>query len=237
MAATVRSEVVTDTSRETAKFEMSAKKDVTVPLAGTVQGLEVEEYSGTDTKNIGSPSRNYIKGIVTDDKGKPIPFAEVNLKGTNRRVYTDTAGFFKLYMKDPRLAALVFVPRSGYESVSAELKPDSNITNTIQMGPSVAVLNRAVLLKYSEPPSITGWDAFYNYIDSNKKINTKDSVMKGEEVISFTLYYDGRLSPFRIEESVSSSHDKEIIRLIRIAPALKLREKKKIRCVLKIQFK
>jgi CarboxypepD_reg-like domain len=236
-SATVSSGVFTDTLQETEKSELLAKKDVTAPVAGTIQGLKVEEYSGTDVKRIGSPSGNYIKGVVIDDKGMPIPFAEVNLKGTNRHVFTDTAGFFKLYMKDPRLAALIYVQPTGYESVSAELKPDSNITNTIQMRPSSVVLNKAVLLKYNKPPSVIGWDAFYSYIDSNKKINTTDSLLKGEEVISFLLHPDGKLSSFKVEKSVSKAHDEEILRLIRLAPALKSQEKKKQRCQLLIRFK
>lgn len=167
----------------------------------------------------------------------PIPFAEVNIKGTNRHVFTDTAGFFKLYMKDPRLAALISVQPAGYESASVEIIPDSSITNTIQLHPSPTESDAEISIKDKISPFVIGWDAFYQFIDSNKKINSKDSLMKGEEVISFTLYSDGRLSQFRIEESVSPAHDREILRLIPQAPALKLREKKRIRCVLHIQFK
>ena len=237
-SASVSSKVVADTLQDIEKSEVLAKKDISAPLAVTSnKNFREEGFSNIDIKSARNLSGYYIKGVVTDKKGMPIPFTEVKLKGTNRRVYTDTAGFFKLYMKDPRLASLVFVPRSGYESVSAELKPDSNITNTIQMGPSLAILNREVLLKYNEPPSITGWDAFYNYIDSNKKINTVDSLLKGEEVISFLLHPDGKLSSFKVEKSVSKSHDAEILRLIRIAPALKSQEKKKQRCQILIRFK
>jgi hypothetical protein len=237
-SATASSDVVADTLQETEKSEVLAKKDITAPLAATSKkDIRDEGYFGIDIKPVGGPSGNYIKGVVIDDKGKPIPFAQVNVKGTNRHVFTDTAGFFKLYMKEPRLAALVFVQPAGYESVSAELKPDSNITNTIQTRPSSVVLNKAVLLKYNKPPSIIGWDEFYSYIDSNKKINTMDSLLKGEEVISFLLHPDGKLSSLKIEKSISKAHDAEILRLIRMAPALKSQEKKKQRCQLLIQFK
>ena len=237
-SASVSAKAFTDTTQEAERSEVLAKKDVTMPLAAASKNEDrVEGYSGIDVKRIGSPSGNYIKGVVIDDKGMPIPFADVNLKGTNRHVFTDTAGFFKLYMKDPRLAALVYVQPAGYESVSAELKPDSNITNTIQTRPSSTVHNKTVLLQYKKPPSIIGWDEFYSYIDSNKKINTTDSLLKGEEVITFILHPDGKLSSFKIEKSVSKAHDAEILRLVRMAPALKSREKKKQRCQLLIQFK
>jgi hypothetical protein len=236
-SANVPSAVFTDTAQEPEKLEVPAKKDISAVLSDSKQGLRTEGYSRTDIKPVAVLSGNYIKGVVIDDKGMPIPFTEVNLKGTNRHVFTDTAGFFKLYMKDPRLAALVFVQPTGYESVSAELKPDSNVTNTIQMRPSSVVLNRAVLLKYKKPASVIGWDAFFNYIDSNKKINTTDSILKGEEVISFLLYPDGKISSFKIEKSVSRAHDAEILHLIQTAPALKSQDKKKKKFRVQILFK
>ncbi|HEY2348324.1 MAG TPA: carboxypeptidase-like regulatory domain-containing protein [Puia sp.] len=245
-AATVPSEVFTDTTHETEKSEDLAKKEITAPPAAASKtdsrneensGINNKPIAGINIEPIAGPSGNYIKGVVTDDRGRPIPFTEVNLKGTNRRVFTDTAGFFKLYMKDPRLAAIIFVQPSGFESVSAELKPDSNITNTIQMHPSSVVLNRVTLLKYNKPASITGWNAFYSFIDSNKKINTADSLLKGEEIISFLLHPDGKLSSFKVEKSVSPAHDAEILRLLQMAPALKSQEKKKKRFQLEIYFK
>ena len=227
-----------DTIRETEKSEAFAKKEMAVPpavaakrsvLEGRVSGVAIDPGSG-------QPGY-YIKGVVINDMGKPVPHAKVNVKGSDRHVFTNTAGFFKLYMKDPRLAALVFVQPAGYESASVELIPDSNITHTIQLHSSATDSDLKTLPDEKISPFVTGWDAFYHFIDSNKKINTKDSLMKGEEVVSFTLYSDGKLSPIRIEESLSASHDKEILRLVPLAPALKLHEKKRIRCVLHIQFK
>jgi hypothetical protein len=236
--AIVSSKVLTDSIQEAGKSETIARKDITaLPDIAPKKEITDNVNPGISVSGFGGPSGNYIKGMVIDDKGMPIPFAEVNLKGTNRHVFTDTAGFFKLYMKDPRLAALVFVQPSGYESVSAELKPDSNITNTIQLLPSSVVLNRATMLKYDKPSPISGWDAFYIYIDSNKKINTADSILKGEEVISFLLHPDGKLTSFKVEKSISPAHDAEILHLIQIAPALKLEQKKKRKCVLQIRFK
>jgi len=227
-----------DTTHEAENLETLARRDVSAPVAAAAKKDVLEERVAAQTiEPVVGSSGNYIRGHVINDQGKPVPYAKVNVRGSGKHVFTDTAGFFKLYMKDPRLAALVYVQPAGYESASAELIPDSNITHTIQLHSSASDADLTTFPDEKTSPFIIGWDAFYHFIDSNKKINTKDSVMKGEEVISFTLYSDGRLSPFRIEESVSSSHDKEILRLIRIAPALKLREKKKIRCVLQIRFK
>ena len=82
-----------------------------------------------------------------------------------------------------------------------------------------------------------GWDAFTNYINNNKKINSADSLLKGEEVISFLLHRDGSLTAFKFDHSLSAAHDSTIIQLIRKAPPLKLENAKKQRCTLKIIFK
>jgi hypothetical protein len=235
-SASTPSGVTADSSAETEKRGALVKRNVIVSPSVSKEGILVEKYSEPDIKPIAGQTENYIKGVIVDDKGKPIPLAEVNIKGSNQRVFTDTSGFFKLYMKDPRLAALVFSPPAIYESVSAELKPDSNMTNTIQFHSSSVTLNKVVLLQYN-PSFVIGWDAFYNYIDNNKKINTADSVLKGDEIVSFLLHPDGKLSSFKIEKSVSRAHDTEILRLIQMAPELKSQDKKKKRYRLQIRFK
>jgi hypothetical protein len=61
--------------------------------------------------------------------------------------------------------------------------------------------------------------------------------LKGEEIISFLLHPDGKLSSFKVEKSISKTHDAEIFRLIKLAPALKSEESKKKKCRLEIYFK
>ena len=227
-----------DTIQETEKSEAFAKKEIVVPPAAAAKRNALEgRVSGVAIDPAGGHPGYYIKGVVVNDKGKPVPHAKVNIQGSDRHVFTDTSGFFKLYMKNPGLATLVNLRPAGYESASAELIPDSSITNTIQLHSTLTESDAEFKNNEKISPFVTGWDAFYHFINSNKKINSKDSLMKGEEVVSFTLYSDGKLSPIRIEESLSAAHDKEILRLIPLAPALKLHEKKRIRCILRIQFK
>ncbi len=83
---------------------------------------------------------------------------------------------------------------------------------------------------------VSGWDAFRNYINSNKKIQTADSVLKGEEVISFIVNKKSELSSFKIEKSISPAHDAEIMRLIKEAPPLKIPKGKKKRLQVSITF-
>jgi hypothetical protein len=213
----------------------SRAKNNEIPTPGPGQ----EERDLNETPSVAieknkSFSEDFIQGVVVDDKGKPIPFTAVTLKGSNRRTLTDTAGFFKLYMKNPRLASLVFTDPAGHEPMSAELLPDSIYTNRFQLHESETSLNEVAV---SASDTAIGWQAFYNYINDNKKILTADSVLKGNETISFLVHPDERLSSFRVEKSISPSHDTEILRLIKSAPPLKITEGKKQRCRINISFK
>ena len=98
-------------------------------------------------------------------------------------------------------------------------------------------LNKIVPLEFSRTDTVTGWHAFIEYIDTNKRINSADSVLKGDEIISFFVYPDGKLSSFKVEKSVSPAHDMEIMRLIKIAPPISTGNGKKKRCRLNIRFK
>jgi CarboxypepD_reg-like domain len=183
-----------------------------------------------------STSENYIKGFVIDEKGNPIPNAAVSIKGVKRSAITDHAGFFKLYAIDPEFANQIIINSSGYESFSERLNSDSSYTNIIRLTPASAALSEVVVKKNSTEPA-TGWDAFKNYIDSNKKIQTADSVLEGEEVISFVVNKKSELSSFKIEKSISPAHDAEIIRLIKEAPPLKISKGKRKRLQVNIVFK
>ena len=217
-----------DTVVENEKSEVFPKKELPSPvLSSSIETQLDEKISGTEVRPTRSLAGNYIKGIVIDNKGTPIPFAKVKINGSDRHVFTDTSGFFKLYMKNPRLAALISVQPAGYESVSAELKPDSTFTNTFQMQPASLSLKDVVAMEYKKSSPFIGWEDFYNYINDNKKIITADSLSKGEEIISFVVHRDGNLSSFKIEKSISPAHDAKILQLIKTAPPLKLQNGKK----------
>jgi hypothetical protein len=193
-----------------------------------------ENAAGLASSNDKSLRENFIQGVVVDENGKPIAHAPVKIKGAKRETFTDTGGFFKLYIKNPSLAALVFVHPSGYEPVSAELKSDSNQMNRIQMLPSADSAGEPV---YSgNYPAINGWDTLIKYINTNKKIITADSLLKGEEIISFFIQPDGKLTSFKIEKSISPVHDAEILHLIMTGPPLKIQGSRKQRGRIIISF-
>ncbi|HTB26008.1 MAG TPA: carboxypeptidase-like regulatory domain-containing protein [Puia sp.] len=212
--------------------------------------FKTEGFARSEYRN---PSGNYIKGVVTDDRGNPIPFADVSIKGAKKSVFTDKAGFFKLYTIDPGFATQVMISSSGYEPTLELLKPDSSYTNHIKLTPASTALNEVTITGYGiakkrdvtgsimkvdtqNVNQVSGWVAFRNYIDSNKKILTADSIMRGDEIISFVVNNKSELSSFKIEKSLSPVHDAEIIRLIKAAPPLNLIKGKKKRLRLSITF-
>jgi CarboxypepD_reg-like domain len=215
---------------------------------------EQENATASGIARYRSSSKNYIKGVVTDDNGKPIPFADVSIKGTDSRTTTDINGFFKLYMSYPNLVSPVMFNSVGYNTVSANIKPDSSLTNLILLQPATTALNEVTVIGYEAAKKkdirsslsksednqnafqVSGWDAFKNYIYANKKNLTIDSLLKGDEIISFVINKKSELSSFKIEKSVSPEHDAETIRLIKAAPALKVVNSKKQRLRITISF-
>jgi hypothetical protein len=230
------SKTSSDSIAEPAALNSVAKNDVSVSsiMESEKKNEEVKDKNLARSAYKSLPG-NYIKGVVTDEKGNPIPNAAVSIKGAKKSVVTDQTGFFKLYTIDPEFANQIIVNSVGYESFSVKLSSDSSYTNLIQLTPASTVLNEVVIKKNSTE-SVFGWDSFRNYIDSNKKILTADSVLKGIEVISFLVNNKNELSAFKIEKSVSPAHDAEIIHLIKAAPPLTIIKGKKKRLRISISF-
>ncbi len=81
-----------------------------------------------------------------------------------------------------------------------------------------------------------GWQTMINYINENKKISNADSVLKGEETISFEVNRKGKLSSFKVIKSISSSHDANVIRLLKSGPPLQPLNGKKQTFQISISF-
>jgi hypothetical protein len=80
-----------------------------------------------------------------------------------------------------------------------------------------------------------GWKSFDEYINSNKRINSDDSLKSGTEEISFEIDSEGVPVNFKILRSLSPAHDVEAVRLLKEGPAWNVKKgKRKMR--LKIRF-
>jgi hypothetical protein len=80
-----------------------------------------------------------------------------------------------------------------------------------------------------------GWKSFDEYINSNKRISGPDSLVTGAEEITFNIDEAGVPFDFRILRSLSDTHDKETIRLLKEGPTWNV-EKGRRRLRLRIKF-
>ncbi len=194
---------------------------------------------------------HYVQGIVKDDSGRAIASATVRLTGQDKAVATDTNGYFKLYLNKNKKDQEIAINSVGFKTVNANVAPDSSLLN-FRMQNASDQLNEVVVTGYGTQKrrdvtgSVTpvtiktlkpqGWQAMNNYINENKKIIDADSVLKGEEVISFEVNKKGKLSSFKVIKSISSSHDAEVIRLLKSGPPLLPENGKKQKCQISIIF-
>jgi hypothetical protein len=66
--------------------------------------------------------------------------------------------------------------------------------------------------------------------------HSADSVLKGEEIISFVVNQKGKISSIKVIQSVSPAHDAEVIRLLKSGPGLQTTNGKKQKCRISIFF-
>jgi CarboxypepD_reg-like domain len=220
-------------------------KNIESALEGKAAGVEVQSGRASNGR--------YIEGVVLDTADNPIPSATVILSGTKTTTVTDANGFFKIYLNNGNRKNDIAIQRVGYESFSGKISAESIDSNTFRLRESRAALNDVVVIGFSaqkDDESFTykpeekvaqaqplGWDSLYHYVEANKRIATADSVLKGEEVISFVVSKNGDLSSFKIIKSVSPVHDAEIIHLIKSGPPLKIQKGRKQKCTISIRFK
>ena len=201
-----------------------------------------------------------FRGRVLNQMRQPVTGASVGFKNKKALVVTDEQGRFRFKTNSSDSIAVVEINSVGYQSASHILSSDSN-ENLVQLTPSSTSLNEAVVAGYNskKKPDSTdeyvydvlpgkhnirvekaipadGWSEYNKYIAKNKKISTGDSVISGDEIVSFSVDSNGKLSEFKIERSISLSHDTEAIRLLRDGPAWKLLRRKKQRTTVTIKF-
>jgi len=247
----------TDSSLNTA---VPAYNTTVSPVTNALQG----KVAGLNIQNDKLLYNNSFQGKVVDVNMQPVIGANVLLENKKIGATTDNNGFFNINTNKNDSVINVYVNSIGFNNTSAILKNNNDLTkNTIQLQPNSNALSEVVVtalgiqkkqdnedeettIAPGEPsekkstaqkamPSI-GWEQYNNYLDSNKKITTADSTIKGKEIISFIINKKGEVSSFKIIQSLSSAHDTESIRLVKEGPAWKLLKGKKTRATLVIQF-
>jgi hypothetical protein len=203
-----------------------------------------------------APNEQEFRGVLIDANSMPVQGAVIKLSNSNKVVTTDKLGEFNLGIKHKEPKINLEVNALGYRPRIIEIAPNDLGRNIIELSPDSSYVKEMVVSEYREKqlresnvdlrnsvdlnaslaaPS-GGWQAFYEYLNRNKKINTTDSSKKGTEIISFQVDKNGKLSSFRAEQSVSKAHHAEAIRLIKEGPSWTCLKGKKQRIIIYINF-
>jgi hypothetical protein len=192
-------------------------------------------------------NKSYFKGKVIDPDNRPIIAASVFLNGLDTRTLTDVNGAFFIYLpKTADSMVNITINSYGYRPASLAIKNNNAAGNIIRLQPAdsfqsrMALNENAVLIAEKKGlnylvPAI-GWAEYQHYLDRNKKITSSDSVIRGIEIISFGLSRKKTPDSFKVEKSLSPSHDAEVIRLIKEGPPWKLLKSKKARARVAVSF-
>lgn len=143
--------------------------------------------------SLGSGNGKTVSGTIRNDKGEPIPFASVQVKGTTVGTTTDANGNFVI-SAPPNVQTLV-ITSIGYNS--QELAVTSGYAN-IALTPSVNALEEVVVTAYS-----TNRDASDDYREDRAGYKKK----RAGTAIATTTIYQPTTTVFEIQDPYSVPND------------------------------
>ncbi len=175
-----------------------------------------------------APSSSLASGAVTgrvvDQYGEPIPFVNVQVKGTTAATTTDMEGYFALNAKNAEKIVASFI---GYDKI--ELPVDTTKPMTIAMNESATQLDEMVVVAYGVnrmddyspdtgktiPEPEMGYSAYRRYLSDNLATPTDECAnVKGRVVLTFNVNSSGRPYNIQVKRSLCPSADQEAIRLV-----------------------
>ncbi|MFT3750559.1 MAG: carboxypeptidase-like regulatory domain-containing protein [Agriterribacter sp.] len=180
-----------------------------------------------------------FKGKITDDKLKPLPFANITIAGAGTYAYTDANGNFTLMSGDTQI--VVHVKSVGFKTEDFTLH-SGKTANTISLKAQQQDVSDVVVVGYGketkkkitgsaekddedEPDAepADGWSNYDLYLLNNERLPQQGyNKLMGSVELSFTVNKYGNVSDFNIESSTCPLCEKEAIRLIREGPKWKL---------------
>lgn len=231
MAPPVASVAVADSQRpmllkdEPLRDVAAAERKQSVPsnaIDGRARGVELRQ----------APSYNAIQGRVVDQNNRGVPHASVAIRGTNTGTTTDDKGNFSLKATDTAVNATIAAV--GYETQNVTLsnqRPETNIVlnESTQNLQEVVVTGVSTKRKRSAVPTAAatslsepreGWEPFQNYIAKNRKSAQQLGAAEtpGTVILTFTVNRHGTPTNIKVEQSLTTLHDAEAIRLLREGP-------------------
>jgi TonB family protein len=175
-----------------------------------------------------------ISGRVLNSNMEPLANASLQpsnvtlqqSNNTGNQLNTDKAGYFNVLSPDTSL--IVKVTATGYREQLFRLRnnPAQNqlVLKPVLKGKAAGVETAKksdreapkFMVQEAEPQG--GWIAFDDYVEKNKVYPAEDSNLAGEVIVTFQVNNQGRLSNFKIVQSLAKGYDEEAIRLIKEGP-------------------
>ena len=242
----------------------AVRLDTTAAADGYVAGYGTKKRTDDETfkrvrERFDDHASLVFSGRVLDAGNRPLAGASVYLRGSKNGFLTDGEGKFNVYVAPQDTARMVTVAKLGYEQTSYALNTAALKDNIIRLQEYKSTLNEVVVTGVGQkrketlaaPPSdekedldsfwiktspVVGRQAYLEYLASAKKGLTIDTTIRGLESISFIVDHHGEYTDFKIERSLSPSHDAGLIRLIMEGPAWKPLRRKKVRAVVTVSF-
>lgn len=204
-----------------------------------------------------------LSGKVVDYQNRPVAGAFLALKGNNGfGTTTDEHGYFNFRLPPRDTTGYLTVSMIGYDKTSLAVNAlisDNQLDNVIRLNASPANLDEVVVTgigikrkatEFAAPfdsgekldtlwknaAPVIGRQAYLQYLDVAKKRLGVDSTIRGTETMSFSVTRDGKLSEFKIEQSISPAHDAGIFRLVNDGPGWIVLRGKKVRASVTVNF-
>jgi hypothetical protein len=229
-------------------------------LQGRVSGVTTQQPSPAITRAPNAEGNqayyyNNFSGRVVDQQNNAIPYASVRVNN-NQVAATNNEGIFQIRSADTVLD--LSVNSVGYQPRNFTLRGNQP-TQDVALERSNSKMSEVVVVsgayrkkssakeKEEEKPSnlntasmtaqpVSGWDAFNDYLEANRRVDDANKGLKGEVIVTFEVNKSGQLSDFGIEKSLSKWHDAEATRLVKEGPAWKLLRGKKARARVIVGF-
>ncbi|WP_247236045.1 M56 family metallopeptidase [Telluribacter sp. SYSU D00476] len=221
---------------------------VTLLIALVVASCERDVVPSTKGKDVDAGKPTIVEGFVTNEAGKPIPGAIIEVKGTQTGTTTDLQGRFKIDVWSKKDAAL-YIGFDGYKTQEVKLNPKyKNVTLSVSMtpgasteistSPSVQVPSRTgdslktivqsstingqpiftVVEKVPEFPG--GVNALFEYLGQNIKYPDAATRAKvqGKVFLSFVITTEGEIKDIQVLKGLGFGTDEEAIRVVSSMP-------------------
>lgn len=231
-------------------FPISKDSNINTADAKDHEALERSATSPAQMNVLKNAMVNRFNGRVLDTNKKPLAFASVYINNQKNGVTTDQNGYFSLAAPDSVLT--VNVTSIGYVTQNFQLNQNNSL-NQLTLTPSNNNLNEVVvtgmgvkrksrtdyfsrnpkvLIQDAEP--VNGWIEYQKYLDTSNTL--RDTTSDEEVVVSFVVDKAGKLSNFKIEQSLSDKEDAEALRLIKEGPAWHLLRGKRAKVIVMVRF-